>query len=180
MTNKNYIPHNLKELIIVVNDKDIVVSQVTRERVHREGLLHREAYVFIFNKNNQLLLQLRDGGLYDCSSSGHVSRRETYLQAIQSEVKEELGLNLRKHKFKNIFKKYYRHIKNGQSNFRLINLFDVKGNFNLSNFKIDNLELEDIEFLDILKIKNLIVENPQRFKQGFLASFRDYCKVRNL
>ena len=41
------------EKIAIVNDNDEVIGKEDRKEVHRKGLLHREAYLFIFNQENK-------------------------------------------------------------------------------------------------------------------------------
>lgn len=86
------------EQVIWVNDNDEVLGQVSLARSHQEGLLHRVAAIYLINNKDQILLQKRAdggplGGRLDHSAAGHVDVNETFLQAAQRELLEELGVN---------------------------------------------------------------------------------------
>lgn len=71
-----------------------------RGRVHREGLWHRSAHVFLYNTRGQLLLQQRSAskdlyaGAWDYSVGEHLQPGEHYLQAALRGLAEELSVNL--------------------------------------------------------------------------------------
>jgi isopentenyl-diphosphate Delta-isomerase len=71
---------------------------VPRSRVHREGLWHKAANVYLFRSDGRLLIQRRHGskdvcpGLWDLSVGEHVQPGETYEQAAVRGLREELSL----------------------------------------------------------------------------------------
>ena len=71
---------------------------VPRPQVHREGLWHKSAHVFLFTPNQELYLQRRaaDKDLYadlwDYSIGEHLVPGETYHDAAQRGLQEELGI----------------------------------------------------------------------------------------
>ena len=89
-----------EEIFDVVNELDQVIAQASREKVHREGLLHRAIHVFAFNPAEEIFLQRRAltkdvaPGLWSSSCSGHVDAGENYDQAALRELTEEIGLTL--------------------------------------------------------------------------------------
>jgi isopentenyldiphosphate isomerase len=72
---------------------------VLRSRVHREGLWHRVANVFLFRSDGRLILQRRHGekdvcpGLWDLSIAEHLKPGETYSQGAARGLREELGID---------------------------------------------------------------------------------------
>ncbi|MEI8093447.1 MAG: NUDIX domain-containing protein [Spirochaetales bacterium] len=72
----------------------------SRSVVHRTGLWHRSAHLWLVNPAGQVLLQQRhlkkqsDPGRWDIAVAGHLSGGQTALQAIVREAHEELGLVL--------------------------------------------------------------------------------------
>lgn len=86
------------ELLDLIDDNDIVIGQATRARVHAEGLWHRGAHILLFDGRGCLLVQKRSAdrrqyaSLLDCSVSEHVRAGESYLEAAQRGLAEELGL----------------------------------------------------------------------------------------
>lgn len=90
-----------EEIFDVVNEQDEVIGQKPRSEVHRLGLKHRAAHVFVFNARGQVFLQKRSmnkdrqPGLWDSSASGHVNCGEDYDACAVRELREEIGLELK-------------------------------------------------------------------------------------
>jgi HAD superfamily hydrolase (TIGR01509 family) len=78
--------------VIWVDEDDNELGVIPREKAHREGLLHRIAVIYLTRKDGQILIQERISGRLDHSSAGHVDPGESYLQAAQRELEEELGI----------------------------------------------------------------------------------------
>lgn len=94
------------ELFVLVDKNDKVVGYQTRRRCHQDkNLIHRAVGVAIINLKREVLLQKRSRtkdlypGFYTLAVTGHALRRETYLDAAQREVREELRIS-RKLNFK--------------------------------------------------------------------------------
>lgn len=84
--------------LLTVNENDEVVGSDTRENCHSgEGILHRAITIFIFNEENEILLTRRSSlkklwpGFWDTSCSTHVRQNESYEQAGERRLPEELG-----------------------------------------------------------------------------------------
>lgn len=92
------LPDLSQELLDLVDPSGEVVGRATRERVHREGLLHRAVHVLVWHPDGRLLLQKRAvgkaccPGLWDTSVGGHVGSGEDVLEAALRECREELGV----------------------------------------------------------------------------------------
>lgn len=87
------------ELFVVVDKNDKIIGYRTRfDCHHNKQLIHRAVGVVIFNNKGEVLLQKRSKnkdtspGLYTLSVSGHVEKGQTYKQAAQRELQEELGI----------------------------------------------------------------------------------------
>lgn len=89
-----------QELLDLVDPEGRVVGTATRERVHREGLLHRAVHALVWNPDGRILLQKRAAtkaccpGAWDTSVGGHVGAGEEPLQALLRECREEIGVGL--------------------------------------------------------------------------------------
>ena len=81
------------DIVTHIDENDCELGEVTRERAHKEGLLHRVAVIYVFDEAGNILVQeRRDDGLFDHSSAGHVDSGETPLAAALRELGEELGI----------------------------------------------------------------------------------------
>jgi len=93
-------PDTSLELLDLVDVSGRVIGRATRERVHREGLLHRAVHLVVWNPDGRILLQKRSEskaccpGLWDTSVGGHVGAGEEGPEAVLRECREELGIQL--------------------------------------------------------------------------------------
>lgn len=85
-------------MLEVIDEEGKVIGRETRERIHREGLLHREVHVWLYMPDGNVILQRRakDKGLYpgllDASIGGHVEMGAGYQDAAITEMREETGI----------------------------------------------------------------------------------------
>eukprot|EP01080_Neovahlkampfia_damariscottae_P006313 gene6313-10320_t len=86
-------------------------KKIGRERrgiVHQKGLLHKSVSIFVFNKNNELLIQKRANNkgklflrvkfpryLWDLSVTEHLKENETYESGAIRGLEEELGIKIK-------------------------------------------------------------------------------------
>lgn len=89
------------ELLDLVNDLDEVVGQKKRSEIYASGTCNfRAVNAFIVNSQGQLWIPKRSAGkklfplCLDASVGGHVKAGETYLQAFERELDEELNINI--------------------------------------------------------------------------------------
>jgi isopentenyl-diphosphate delta-isomerase type 1 len=87
------------EQFIVVNEKDEIVGYKTRyECHHNKSLIHRAINIALFNSKGQVVMQKRSmqkdlyPGYHSLSSTGHVSKGESYKDAALRELQEEMGV----------------------------------------------------------------------------------------
>ena len=95
-----HLPDLSQELLDLVDEAGNVWGTATRERVHREGLLHRAVHALVWHPDGRILLQKRAQGKasfpgkWDTSVGGHVGAGEAPLAALVRECQEEIGLFL--------------------------------------------------------------------------------------
>lgn len=87
-------------MVTLVDRHDVEVSTVSRERAHREGLLHRAVSVFVFDDDSHLLLQRRSlvkagfAGKWANTCCTHPRPGETVVAAGERRLREEMGLRV--------------------------------------------------------------------------------------
>jgi isopentenyl-diphosphate delta-isomerase type 1 len=91
---------NHEELFYWVDEKDKVLGSVTRKDAHGGSMrIHRGVGILVLNENQQILLQQRslqkdlNPGAWMISAGGHVQYGQTYKEAAERELKEELGID---------------------------------------------------------------------------------------
>lgn len=89
----------MKNVLILVTEKDKITGFGDKTEVHRRGLLHRAFSILVFNAKNELLLQKRapgkyhSGGLWTNTCCSHPTREEDMLAAAHRRLKEEMGFD---------------------------------------------------------------------------------------
>lgn len=86
-----------EEQVILVNEKNEKIGLMPKMEAHEKALLHRAFSVFIFNDNNDLMLQQRalekyhSPGLWTNTCCSHQRDGETNIQAGKRRLEEEMG-----------------------------------------------------------------------------------------
>ncbi len=86
------------ERVVLVDDQDREIGTEEKLKAHLSGKLHRAISIFIFNDNQEMLLQQRalskyhSGGLWSNSCCSHPRPGETPLAAATRRLKEEMGI----------------------------------------------------------------------------------------
>lgn len=87
------------EEVVLVDTNDVELGLMEKLQAHKEGRLHRAFSVFLFNKNNELLLQQRAFGKYHCGGlwtntcCSHPRHNEDILAAANRRLQEEMGIS---------------------------------------------------------------------------------------
>lgn len=87
-----------EELVAIVDDNDHPLGAVTRRIMRQQRLIHRAAYILVFNKEGSLFIQKRSKtkdmypGYWDIAAGGVVLAGESYEAAAHRELQEELGI----------------------------------------------------------------------------------------
>ncbi|QDT97729.1 NUDIX hydrolase [Gimesia aquarii] len=152
-----------EELFDVVDEQDRVLEQLPRSIVHARKLLHRAANVFVFNSQNELLLQFRSATkdeyprCYTSSASGHLSAGEDYTEAAQREMCEEIGIETPLEPLK----KFPGTPQNAYEHTILFRTFSD------GPFTFDPNEIERGDFFELQTIDAMLQESPDQFTPPF-------------
>jgi 16S rRNA (adenine1518-N6/adenine1519-N6)-dimethyltransferase len=161
------------ELLDVINDTDMVISQEMRSVVHQHGLLHRGIHVFLVTAEGQLLVQQRGRHqeafplALDCSVSEHVKAGENYQQAAHRGLAEELGIQGARIKPLVKFKMVY-----GPNDFEICLLYEGRVNPTLVCF--NSLEVEGIAFYELEDLQALVQSREAGFSSWFVQLLNWY------
>ena len=108
--------------------------------------------VFIQNSKGEFLIQKRSeikDGKY-ASTGGHAKTGETSMQAIQTEIKDELGLDIPENELELIY--------SGRSDehHTFFDIYFLKKDFDLKDLRLQKEEVEFCEWDSISRVKQLI------------------------
>ncbi|MFA6322011.1 MAG: NUDIX domain-containing protein [Candidatus Buchananbacteria bacterium] len=163
------------EYLDLVDEKNNVIGQTTKEESHRLGYPHRVVAIFVTNQLGELLINLRaDTKLWDHSVGGHVRQHEDNLSAANREGSEEIGLpGNQPLKFLGEF--LLNESLNGKSvnHWFIVYSTMVNSDFILRCQEGEVLELKWIKIEDLL---NEIGASKEKFDQGFINTLNFYIK----
>jgi len=156
------------ENVILVDELDTPVGTLEKLEAHRKGLLHRAFSIFVFNSNNELMLQQRakhkyhSGGLWTNTCCSHQREGETTLQAAKRRLDEEMGFNC---EMEESFSFIY---KTDLDNEMTEHEFDhvVIGHFD-GVPTINPEEVEDYKYVDLEWLTNDIAKHPEHYTVWF-------------
>ena len=86
------------EYVILVDQDDQPLGLMEKMEAHEKGLLHRAFSAFLFNADNELLLQKRakskyhSGGLWTNTCCSHPRENEKLVDAVKRRLQEEMGI----------------------------------------------------------------------------------------
>lgn len=158
------------EFLDIVNDKDEIIGQASRDEIYKQSLCHRIVHVLIFNDKGEMALQLRSDDVSFCPNhwsttvGGHVQTKESYNEAALREYEEELGITTKLE----FFNKDYYDIKDVPTKF----LVTFKSIFN-GPFKPDASVVKTVNFFTIEQIKKMI-NNGEKFHPELLFLLKKY------
>jgi 8-oxo-dGTP pyrophosphatase MutT (NUDIX family) len=86
------------EIVVIVDEQNHEVAQVSRRVMRDGGLIHRASYILVFNRSQEIFVQKRTmtkdiyPGYLDVATGGVVLAGETYEVSAKRELAEELGV----------------------------------------------------------------------------------------
>lgn len=162
------------EQVILVDKNDNAIGLMEKMEAHRKGLLHRAFSVFIFNNQNQLLLQQRglnkyhSAGLWTNTCCSHPRNNESILQAANRRLKEEMGIETKltvKHKFI-----YRTPFENGLTEHELDYILTGKTN---QTPVLNPLEVNSYKWISMDELLVDIEQNPNQYTSWFKIILRE-------
>ena len=136
---------------------------LSRKEVHRLGKLHRAVHLYLFNKENNLLLQRRSAhadhypGMFSISVTGHVDARECSIEAVRRELEEELGLHANHEDFKLLFSSRRDATLSPTYIDRQINdIYACWLDFDIQNLSFDRTEVSEIKCVSLSHFEKMV------------------------
>lgn len=165
------------EKVILVDRKDHKIGLMEKQEAHIKGLLHRAFSVFVFNKNNELLLQKRalhkyhSGGLWTNTCCSHPRENENTLDAANRRLQEEMGMSCKlEFKFNFIYKA-------SLDNKLFEHEFDhVFFGFSDNLPQINKEEVDSFEYRPLNFITADIIRNPNKYTEWFKICLNEVVK----
>ena len=161
-----------EEILDVYNDEGIPINKVVPRGSDDSEFLKGEHFavsiIFIENNKGEFLIQKLPDGTYS-STGGHVLSGESPIKAIIREVKEEIGVSVRRKDVEYL-------------GFKIIDLpirflFYIKKNINVKKVRIDKNEVYSVEYMSKDQIKELI--KNKEMKESHAILYKEVLKHIN-
>lgn len=90
----------MEEQVVLVDEQDAILGLLGKREAHEKGLLHRAISIIVFNSKGEMLIQQRAdnkyhwAGIWSNTVCTHPRKGESYLEAAQRRLLEELGFSV--------------------------------------------------------------------------------------
>ncbi len=136
-------------------------ESIDKSAAHRLGIWHSSVHLIILNKDKtKVLFQKRSNhkdlypNMWDISVGGHIMSKETDIEAIKRELKEELGIESSKLE---LIKKYKEELNNnGIDSKEIVSLFIMYLDEKDKGFKLQKEEVSQIKWFTKIEMEQLI------------------------
>jgi isopentenyl-diphosphate delta-isomerase len=163
--------------VVVVDENDNEVGVAPLAEVWQQGLYHRIVSVFVQDNHGRMLLQLRGPRVavypncWDQAAGGHVDEGQTYDQAAQNELLQEVGLQNVELTELDTFRS---HNKAGD---RIINQFERVYLAHVAHdvaLRPEAKEVSSLRWFTPAELKEQIATHPEAFTPGLLYCLNHY------
>lgn len=159
------------ELLDVFDENNEPTGEaLPRSEVHKRGLWHRSAHVFVVNSKNETLLQLRSKhkkdypSEWDVSVAGHIEAGDSPIDTAIREVWEEIGLELGNADLEFIYTQKRNAItpKVNYTNNEFIYVYLTRQDLDPEQIKLDPMEVERVEYFSKERVLDMLETNKAR------------------
>ena len=170
-----------EEQVILVDENDNQIGLMPKMEAHEKAVLHRAFSVFIFNSDNELMLQQRalhkyhSPGLWTNTCCSHQRDGESNLQAGKRRLQEEMGfVTDLKETTSFIYKAPF---DNGLTEHELDHI--MLGYYNEKPI-INKEEVEDWKWMPLEDVKVDISNKPELYTEWFKIIFEKFYQYINI
>lgn len=167
-----------EEQVVLVDEENNVLGYMGKQEAHIKALLHRAISVIIFNSQGEQLIQQRAltkyhfGGIWSNTCCSHPRKGETFQQAAERRLFEEIGIKIPlKEEFNFIYKAFDE--KSGLTEYEYDTVFT--GVFD-GDFTFNKDEVAAVRWMTTEQIENNFRVHPEQYSFWFKIIFRELKK----
>jgi len=159
--------------VILVDEQDQETGRMEKLKAHQLGLLHRAFSIFIFNDQNEWLLQRRamhkyhSGGLWTNACCSHPAPGEKVLKSASNRLFEEMGF--RAPLYAHSALSYHARLANGLIEYEFDHI--LLGSYN-GEVKPNPDEVMDYKWVSYTELQQDVVQHPEAFTVWFLKIYQ--------
>ena len=164
------------EKVVLIDFDDQVIGEMEKMQAHEEAQLHRAFSVFLYHDDKMLIHKRATekyhcGGMWTNSCCSHPRIHETYDEAVNRRLYEELGV---KCEVKELFSfVYYYQFSNGLTEFELDHVYI--GEYT-GDVEVDPSEIEEVKWISFDELKEDIKMNPTKYTPWFVVALTRVLK----
>ena len=168
----------MAEEVILVNEDDKILGYMDKIKAHKSGDLHRAISVFIFNYDNEMLIQRRalskyhTAGLWSNTACSHPRKNELTLESANRRLIEEMGIST---DLIFAFKFKYKSILN--NNLIENELDHVFYGFSDKKPNINPCEVCEYKYICKEELDKLILDNPDLYTPWFKLIYERVFRI---
>ena len=170
----------MEERVVLVDENDREIGTMPKMEAHQKAVLHRAISVFILNEKGEWLLQRRalskyhSSGLWSNAACTHPRPNETYMEAANRRLKEEMGMEC---ELTDLFNFIYKEkLDNELTEHELDHVF-IGYSEEIPNFNAE--EVCDFKYINFEELKKEIHDNPDKYTFWFKHVFENVQKHLN-
>lgn len=170
-----------EEHVILVNEQDEQIGLMPKLEAHQKAVLHRAFSVFVFNDNNELMLQQRaldkyhSPGLWTNTCCSHQRDGESNIAAARRRLKEEMGFETTLKEVGSFI--YKAPFDNGLTEHEYDHI--IVGHFNHEPL-INREEVASWKWMTLEDIKVDIALHPENYTEWFKIIFNEFYETINI
>jgi len=174
----------------IIDEASKVISEKTREEIHKKGLLHKEIHVWFYTPKGEIIFQHREKNkdtnpdLLDATVGGHVEIGEDYENATLKEIQEETGIQVTVDNLtliQIVRNKAYDKITNKTNNVKRA-VYAYRFDRKIESLKVEKGKAIGFEAWPLEKIFNITKQDKVRFIPSIFdeETLKIFKKIQNL
>lgn len=171
----------MADFIDVLSETGLRTEEVLpRAEIHRLGKRHRAVRLYLFNSQNELLLQRRsmtvDHGadLFSISVVGHIDAGEYSSDTVRREIEEELGLDSSQLRIDFLFS-YYQEAVLGETYIdrQFNDIYVTYADVDPAHIRFDPSEVTEVKFVPFAEFRAMLADESSLMAQVYGNECRD-------
>lgn len=172
----------MEELLDILDEQGNPTGESQpRSIVHSQGLWHRTVHIYFYRKTDtgiELLVHLRsktkdlNPNKWDTRFGGHLKAGDSLEQALENELKEEVGIEIEQKKLTK--GPVHKREKFPNNEFTSVYFYEFDGDINSLTF--DDGEVQEVKWLNIDDVLESITNNPDQWSSRPTG----FAEIRNL
>jgi isopentenyl-diphosphate Delta-isomerase len=157
----------MADLIDVLSNSGLRTGEVlSRAEIHRLGKPHRAVRLYLFNSQNELLLQRRSltvdhaPDIFGISVTGHINAGEFSSETVRREIEEELGLDASQMQIDFLFSFYQEAILHETYIDRQFNdIYLTRADIDPDLLPFDRSEVSEVKFVPFERFQEMLLND---------------------